>query len=359
MQHICFLVGDLNLSGGTERVSSFIANSLSEHGYKISFLGLTGSDSPFFNINAGIEITTIFKKTPSFKLNYIKTVVAIRKHVVDYEIDVLIDVDSMLSLFSIPALTFLSFKCRHITWEHFNFLNSNGRWLRKVARHCSAIFSDTVVTLTKKDQSYWEDRTFNRADIVAIPNPITKRLDSFCYQNESKNILSVGRLSYQKGFDRLIAAWSSIADEHSDWSLLIIGNGDNEKALKKQAVNLGLNKSVKFIEATKEIEHHYKQASFYCMSSRYEGFPMVLLEALGFCLPIVSFDCETGPSEVVDEENGILVENNNIEELAHGISKMIKEKHREDMAHKSYEYSKRYRKEKVLKLWIDTLESYN
>lgn len=354
MKNICFLIGDLNKSGGTERVTSLIANELSKSGYNISILSLNYGSDPFFKLNSNIETYSLYQRKISFKKNLLGTIFKIRSFVKTNSVDTLVVVDSISCVFTVPAL--YGVKINHICWEHFNFNVDLGIVYRRIGRKWAAKHCDYVVTLTSRDKELWQNGLKNiRAKIVPISNPSPYENKENKPKLDYKTVLSIGRLTYQKGFDLLITAWSKLGKDSSDWKLRIVGDGEDEKKLKELAESKGISNSVDFIPSTKNIEHYYETSSFYCLSSRYEGLPMVLLEAQAFSLPIVAFDCDTGPSEVIiNAVNGYICESNNIEMLVEALKKMILSK-TEDyslMCKNSLENSEHYKLEKIIKKWV-------
>ena len=142
---------------------------------------------------------------------------------------------------------------------------------------------------------------------------------------DSCRIISVGRLTRQKGYDLLLQAIAEIADEMGLFTLDIYGEGEERAALEALCNHLGLSNKVHFCGYVKSIEEAYAASAFYVMSSRYEGFPMVLLEAAACGLPIVSFDCPEGPAILLQNGGGIVVPREDVHALAQAILRMIQE----------------------------------
>ena len=162
-------------------------------------------------------------------------------------------------------------------------------------------------------------------NLLVIPNPL-----SFYPENnqlstlENKKVLAVGKHSYQKGFDRLIKSWKHVSERYPNWELDIYGTINESMGLEKLAKSLNLDHSINLYPPEKNIGEKYKEASIYVMSSRYEGFGMVLTEAMAYGVPCVSFDCPFGPSDIISHnKNGMLVENGHIETLSESIIKLI------------------------------------
>lgn len=315
MKKICFLIGNLNHSGGTERVTTLIANALAEKKYQVSILSLADGRQPFFELVPSIKTYSLYPEKISFKKNFFGAVWRIRKFVTQHQIDTLIVVDSISCVFTVPAL--FGLKVKHICWEHFNFKNNNGVKFRDYGRKLAAKYCDYIVTLTQRDKELWEKglKKIN-AKIVTITNPVAYEDIENIPSLEYKTVLTVGRLTHVKGFDLLIIAWSKIAQQIPDWKIVIVGSGEDEQMLKQMAKDLGVDDSIVFAGQQKNMDQFYRKASFFCMSSRFEGLPMVLLEAQSYSLPIVAFDCDTGPAEIVVNGTGYLVENLNVKSLS-------------------------------------------
>lgn len=322
MKKICFLIGNLNNSGGTERVTTLIANALAEKKYQVSILSLAGGKQSFFELESDIKTYSLYPEKISFKKNFLGAVWRIRQFVTQHQIDTLVVVDSISCIFTLPALYGL--KVKHICWEHFNFKNNNGVKFRDYGRKLAAKYCDYVVTLTKRDKELWEKglKKIN-AKIVSIANPVPYENIDNIPSLEYKTILTVGRLTHVKGFDLLINAWSKIAQQVPDWKVVIVGSGEDELMLKQMAKDLHVEDSIVFAGQQKDMDQFYRQVSFFCMSSRFEGLPMVLLEAQSYGLPIVAFDCDTGPRELINIHNGWLVEPDNIEKLSTTLLRVI------------------------------------
>lgn len=209
-----------------------------------------------------------------------------------------------------------------------------------------------VVSLTDGDAETISNR-FSPKRSIAIPNASPFPVLPYQFEASRKTILSIGRLSFQKGYDLLINAFALFSKYHPDWQLIIVGDDYGEKNnLQKIIAQLNIN-NVELVAATDHVETYYRAASFYVMSSRFEGLPMVLLEAMSFGLPIVSFNCPTGPAQVVTKNSGILVENGNIQALAAAMKQLadtpalLLEK-----AKGTEERALYFTKDRIIQLWI-------
>lgn len=213
---------------------------------------------------------------------------------------------------------------------------------------------DELVVLTQKDANSWA----KTKEATIIPNslPFYPKEKSTC---KNKQIISAGRLDDQKGYDLLIQAWKIVAEKHSEWSLHIYGNGSLKNALKETIEKEGLSDSLIIKKPVSDIYNKYIESSIYVMSSRYEGFGMVLIEAMACGVPVVSFDCPNGPSDIVTNgEDGFLVKNGDIEALAEKMCYLIEnENKRIEMGEKARENVKRYMPDIIMEKWIDLFNS--
>ncbi len=214
--------------------------------------------------------------------------------------------------------------------------------------------ANVVVTLTAGDAHEWRKAN----NVQVIPNftvmPIERLSDG-----QAKRVIAVGRLEWVKGYDRLLSAWKQVSDKHSDWHLDIFGNGTLEKELKKQQNEMGLNNNLTIHPATPHINIEYSNSSFYVGTSHFEGFPLVLLEAMQVGLPCIAFDCPFGPSAVTEDgQNGFLVPDNDIKQLARKITILIEDSNlRKDFSKAAIEKSKAFSVEIVMNQWKALFEN--
>lgn len=211
---------------------------------------------------------------------------------------------------------------------------------------------DSFVVLTEEDAAMWGDVP----NIKVIPNAAKFIVEGYSNCNE-KRVIAVGRLDYQKGFDRLIEAWALVqqTDKYSDWHLDIFGQGEWRDMLQQMIDERGLQDRVTLNKPTKDIAKEYASSSMLVMSSHYEGFPMVMIEAMACGLPVVTFDYKCGPRDIIDHEiNGLLVKDGDIEGLAKAmISMMRDDAARKRMGENAKKVVETYSEETVMKQWIE------
>lgn len=315
MPRVFFLVESLISPAGTERIASDVVNSLFEAGLDVSFVVLSASIESYYELNGEIHVYTL--KTPFS--SRMRAAINLRELLKREFPDFLVNVGVPMGQISLLAACGL--KTKIIGWEHFN-LRAGSKfgyyWRLLAAKLCYK-----TVVLTQKDQTDYLGKV--NANIVCIPNFITRFIDSKSLL-ESKIVLSVGRLTSQKGYDLLLQAWQKVIKQMPDWKLQIVGSGNDERELKSQAADLNVLDSVSFIPATNKVGQYYSQASLYVMSSRFEGMPMVLLEAKMHGLPCICFNCPNGPDEIIRNSiDGLIVEFSDIDALSQAMLLLMRD----------------------------------
>ena len=214
--------------------------------------------------------------------------------------------------------------------------------------------TDCVVTLTQEDKEFWK---MYAKRIEVIPNVLTitpkKVLDY-----RTKRVIAAGRYVHQKGFDLLLEAWHRIDKNLSDWNLYIFGN-ENRRPYQHIVDKYDMNHRVHLMPATPEIVEEFSKSSIFVLSSRFEGFGLVLAEAMSCGLPCVSFDCPYGPRDIItDMEDGILVENGNIGALTRAIERlMTDEVLRRFMGEKAINNVSRFDRNTIMNQWEQLFHS--
>ena len=190
--------------------------------------------------------------------------------------------------------------------EHLNFRAHRPGLARQIERRYGGL--DALVVLTDADRQDYEEVLGDRETRIAcIPNAVPG-VPGRPRDERQKVVLAAGRLTWQKGFDLLIEAYVPIAREHPDWQLRIYGEGNREQRLRRRILRHGVYNNVFLMGATQRLGEFMSRASLFALSSRYEGFGMVIVEAMSKGLPVVSFDCPRGPAEIIEpERDGILV----------------------------------------------------
>ena len=204
---------------------------------------------------------------------------------------------------------------------------------------------DRFVVLTEEDKGYWG----NLPNMVVIPNGVARKEPS---PLTAHTVIAVGRYSFQKALDRLVTAWSLIEDK-GDWKLKLVGDGECREELFALVNEYGLCDSVELTGVQKDMEAVYRNASVLALSSRYEGLPMVILEAQAHGIPVVSFDCQCGPKDTIEDGvNGRLVPEGSVDGLARALDETIHDPAAlRRMGAAAYETARRWEPETIMRQW--------
>lgn len=358
MKHICFFAGNVDLGGGTERSLTLVANEMAARGHQVTILNLWGGTSPFYSLSDSVKVASLFSERISFLKNFVKVLCLLRRYVEDNHPDVLISVESSQSLYALPACVGLPIT--QVNWEHFNAKVDLGFFPRRVARYLAAKLSQHIVVLTERDNALWRAKFGVRRKISTIPNAIP--FSEANYSDAQENvILAVGRFTHQKGFDLLLKAWQRATQQSNGWQLWIVGDGEDREKLEATVLECQLGDTVIIHGPTSTIADYYRRAKWFCLSSRFEGLPMVLLEASSWGLPIVAFDCDTGPAEIVTHgENGLLCPAEDIEALSDAIctAMSMNDATYQNMQRKVRSTADRFTLRRVSDMWINLLEEH-
>lgn len=220
---------------------------------------------------------------------------------------------------------------------------------------------DRFVVLTEEDARMWGEIPGMRV----IPNAAKDicdgmRPDAGVASSDACRVIAVGRLDYQKGFDRLIDAWALVRKDgrFDDWRLDIFGQGEWKEMLQRKIRTLGVGDSARLNAPVKEIAAEYAESSMLVMSSHYEGFPMVMVEAMSAGLPVVTFDYKCGPKDIIDDgRNGLLVKEGDIRGLADAMmSLMASPATLRRMSAEAKKVTERFSEEKVMGMWVRLYE---
>jgi glycosyltransferase involved in cell wall biosynthesis len=255
-------------------------------------------------------------------------------------------VESHVAFFTIKK----SYEYRHIPIIH-NLAELYDHYIFSRLKKC-----DLMVVLTEGDAIEWRKHVTR---VVVVPNPITFYPEHVLpHDGNGRRIICVGRLHEQKGFDMLVDAFALIAEHCSDWIIDIYGDGSDKMFLLDRIQQANLQNRIAIKPPTSTIYDEYQRSEFLVLSSRYEGFALVVNEAMSCGIPCVAFRCKYGPEDAIqDGVDGLLVENGNINDLANKMLWMIN--HTEDrlrMGSKARETSYRYHISRIMPKWIKLFE---
>ena len=362
--NILFLNACINQIGGIERVTLDIAGHLADKGFEIAILSFAKNPNAqeSFSIHPKIHTEYILNKWKHicFAPFY---AACFRKAVKKINPDVIVYVDTMLFIFIDPFLKGVCRNAKKIAWEHFSWILSKGKKkIRPISRKMAVRKADAVVFLTEEDKQYLENHvTKKKAKLLVIPNVVRTDLigkrDLKPVLNRPKQVLFIGRLVRQKQVPELIDIWNRIEKQHSDWKLIIVGDGVERGLVEEKIQNYGLE-NVQLEGKQREIHFYCESSQILILASRFEGLPLVLIEGLQFGLTEVSFDCPCGPKEIIEnEKNGYIIDNFDQNAFAQRLSELMENDNlRVQFSECSLELAKNYLPEKIIPQWIELFQ---
>jgi len=358
---LTFVVNWIKAEGGAERVLSNMANYWAEKGWEITIVNLQNEKgAPFYWYDPRITHRPINfyldSSNPVQRLaNVFKRHLILRRAIQDSKPDCIISFDrpqnirTIISMFGLHIPTLIT---EHTTPGYYQLgkrLDLLHSWLYP--------FASSLIVLTSSSLSYFSKRINKSAHV--IPNTVATPEDNKSggsqdgLTGKGKVLVAMGRLKKEKGFDLLLNAFGDVAPKYPDWNLVIWGEGDLRPSLEKQRDQLGLQGRVRFPGVTRQPNREMQKADLFVMSSRWEGFPNVLCEAMACGLPVVSFDCPHGPGAIIRNDiDGILVAPEDVPALTGVMDRLMgDELERSRLAKRAPEITQRFSKEKVMAMW--------
>lgn len=374
---IAYLIPSINNSSGMERVLIQKANYLVENfGYQIHLILTEGEErKPFFKLNSEItlhQLDIYFTELDGMSkykklVGYFKKQRLLKKRLNDCLCKLKPDITISLLRRDINCINYMTDGSIKLGEFHFNKLNyrefTDNRfpvfvqklirkvWMGQLIRELKKL--EKFVVLSYEDMNQWSELK----NVMVIYNslPFFPTNQSSC---DSKQVIAAGRYMPQKGFDMLIDAWAIVANKHPDWTLRIYGEGFRDE-LQKQINRLQIHDSCLLEHNIPNISDKYIESSIFVLSSRFEGFGLVIIEAMACGVPPISFACPCGPSEIIsDYKDGLLVEPENIVQLADKISFLIDNKQkRKQMGYQARINVERFKIEKIAQQWDELFEN--
>lgn len=343
-------------AGGVQRVLSIKTNYLIEKwGYEISILATnSGIDNKYYEFNDKINFYSekASGKNVFYLFNYSKL---LKKYIEKINPDIIVVCDNGFKGYCVPFLISkkhkIIFECHGTIYTEEKQVFIADYFINKFYQICASKFAKLVVLV--------EDfkNEFETSNLVVISNPIwftSSKIPDY----KAKKVIAVGRHSHQKGFDIMLSIWQKVVRKHSNWILEIYGESNPKIDLKLLSDKLGISKNVKFHNPSRDINEKYLEASFLILTSRYEGFGMVLIEAMQSGLACISFDCRRGPKDIISNNyDGFLIEPKNERAFEEKIIFLIENENlRVEMGRRAKENSKRYNIDVIMLQWKNLFE---
>lgn len=335
---------------------SIMANHWAARGWDVTLLTYDdGREAPAYDLHAAVDHRHLGIERPSSGVveavgNNLKRLPVIRRAIRDSTPDAIVSFLDAVNVKTILAALGLGIPV--IVSERIDPSCHRIGVAWRALRRWSYRYAACVVALTPDALRYFPDSIRRRGQV--IPNPVSVPLDAGLARTggRKKTVMAMGRLVQQKGFDRLIAAFSMVAANHPDWSLTIWGEGGDRQTLEALRDRLDLQGRVALPGWTPDPFAEMREAGLFVLSSRYEGFPNVLCEAMACGAPVLSFDCP-GPRHIVrDGIDGILVPSDDVNKLAEAMDRLMADQaERERLAANGFEVTKRFGKDKIMERW--------
>ncbi len=354
---IVFVISSLGC-GGAEKVVTNIANHLSVLGNSVSIVTFDSPvNKPFFPLNKEIELVQcdmlhVGTNFISGLKNNIKRILILRRIIKRLKGDIVISFMDRTNVITLIATRFL--KIPVIVSDRTDPILGNPGRMWRLLRIIMYHFACKIAVQTEKVVNKYPV-TF-RKKIVVIPNPVMKP-EKKLVQRQGNLIVGIGRLSEEKNFHLLIEAFYGIKKKYPDWHLEIYGDGPLRKQLENLILKLNLKDSVKLPGVVKDIDEVLQRADIFVLCSKFEGFPNVLCEAMANGCAVVSSRC--GPAEeiIIDNENGLLVNINDVEEIKKAIEHLItNEGLRSRIGEKGREITEKYSMDRIIGNWLCVIE---
>ena len=373
---IAYCIPALYYPSGMERVLTQKANYLAERGYEVHIVLTDGEGkSPYYHLDSRIKLHQLaidFEKPYHYGLLkriwlYQKKMHILKKKLNECLCNIHPDITISLLRRDINVINKMkdgSIKIGEIHFDRLHYRQFSSRYLPNIiCKIVSLYWSKSLiaelrklarfVVLTYEDASNWPELK----NLTVIPNPISVFPEHRSKCNQ-KQVMACGRYVEQKGFDRLIDAWSIVSKQHKDWILRIYGDGHLREILEQQVNRLGLNRQCILEHSVKDISACYLNRSIFVLSSRFEGFGLVLAEAMASGVPVVSFDCPCGPKDIItDGVDGFLARDGDVQDLANKIIMLIENTNKRiDMGGQARFSSQRYHINQIGPQWESLFE---
>ena len=356
--NIAFFHSGFSNSGGIERAVSIILNHLSNRDdYNILSIEFLDEGHQCVEIDGKVKRVHLYESPVSMK----KAIIAggiiqkVKRLLKKYNVDIVIGCGALY--FPVAVITAKLAGAKSICWEHTNPKVCGDYKFQKQIRRFGLKHSDANVLITEAAKKYYD--SLIKKENLLIYNPVDDRLfeEHTSYDINSKKIISVGRLCYAKNYDLLIKIAEKVLENHLDWKWDIYGDGEDFDRLQHLIFNTSVADRLTLKGNALNIYELYPQYSFIVMTSRYEGFPMVLLEAAAKSLPLVSFDIETGPNEIISNGiNGYLIDATTPEVMTEKIDTLMCDADRRiSMSKNSYDTALKFSVERICEQWVKLL----
>ena len=360
--NLLIVISSMN-SGGAERVAANLANHWAGKGWNVIVVTIYSVELDFYQLHPAVKrislnLASDSGNPPAAVVNNLRRIVALRRVLRAVQPDIALalmsEANILLALAATGMRGIMTVGSEHIYPPQYPL----GTAWETLRTHLYAHL--TALTALTQESSAWLRRHTRARKIVVIPNAATFPLPDRepCLElphmpQGGRMLLAVGRLDAQKGFDLLIATFQRLVEDFPDWMLVILGEGPDRAALEQQVQSVGLTDRIRLPGRAGNVGRWYAAADLYVMSSRFEGFPNTLVEAMAHGLPVVSFDCDTGSRDIVRHGvDGLLVPAGDTDALEGALRGMMADPSlRQRFAQRAVEARERFSIEKIAAMW--------
>ncbi len=357
-------------AGGAERVAAHLANAWVERGWEVTLVTLESGTHDFYALHRNVKRRALDVAGVSHSLSEalaanIRRAWRLREVLRELRPHAVVGFMTTVAVLASFATRGLDCQLAISERVHPPMVTIGRLWA--FLRRLTYPWASHVVMQSREGLA-WLEANVPRAKGVVIPNPAPFPLPirepvlaaSHFVSSDRKLLLAVGRLVAQKGFDLLLESFAALAHQHPDWCLVVLGEGPERARLEQRVRMLDLTRQVTFPGRAGNVSDWYRRADLYVMSSRFEGFPNTLAEAMAHGCAAVSFDCDTGPRDIISHESdGLLVTPvGDVSALTRALDRLMRnESERKRMGTRASQVRERYSMEKVLTLWGELLQN--
>ena len=352
--HVAFLLSRILVDGGITRVTAMLTKQFAhDDRFHIHVISYQTIQKGGYNWDADLSYYELVDEGVKMKKGIFKATAKLRSILTEQKIKVLVSCGQEIG--PLGALGTLGKATKFVYWSHSSFKGKTHSKYKILNELFTAAFTNVIISLTKVDKINYKKGTLTK-NVVQIYNPVDPSLveQSHNYNARTNKIISVGRLSFQKNFLLLIDVAKKVLESNPNIQWDIYGDGYQENEIRSKIQKYGLEQQVILKGHVANIYEIYKEYSLMVMTSRFEGFPMSLIEGLATKLPLISFDIPTGPNEIIDEGvNGFLIKPEDVDEMAFKIKQSISDENQLNTFSKAaYTSSEAFSMNTIYNQWV-------
>ncbi len=357
MKRICFVDFSMSVTGGVEQVTASLANELCKY-YKVFIYEINPEGEPAYSLDSRIHIVKGQSGNTRLREMIMGNFCQFIHFVNAFQIDMILLMGNYPALVVSPSRFFT--KAKYVFCDHGGLMNE---WEKKditAIRFWAAVTAHKIVVLTKKTRKDYIKRFHIKpGKVQCIYNWISEEV--LCakrpYDIQSHKIISVGRFGREKGYDMLVQTAKKVLPRHPHWQWHVYGTGEVFDEISAAVEECGLSGQLILKGNVKNAYRLYPEYAFFVLPSYREGLPLVLLEAMALGLPMISFDIETGPNEIIEDgKNGYLIPPYNLENMADRIEELMSNEEKRIRFSEHQGKKGKFGKEAILKQWINLIE---